>query len=195
MKNTVENFDLNVTVDTVLLFDMDGTLIDTDLANFLAYKNAIRDVILGREVEYDPNERFNREALKTIFPNLTYVEYEGIIKKKEENYKALLSHTKLNSLLADTLTRYSKTNRTVLVTNSLEDRALLTLNYHNVTDKFHDLVYRQSDRMEVRTNKYHYAITNLKLSGRSILVFENDSDEIEDAIAAGISVENILSIL
>lgn len=31
--------------DTVLFFDMDGTLVDTDYANFLAYQQAISEIV------------------------------------------------------------------------------------------------------------------------------------------------------
>ena len=44
--------------DTVLFFDMDGTLVDTDYANFLAYKQAISETVkFDFNVEYDSNFR------------------------------------------------------------------------------------------------------------------------------------------
>jgi beta-phosphoglucomutase len=38
-----EKYDIDALIqaDSVLFFDMDGTLIDTDYANFLSYKKAI----------------------------------------------------------------------------------------------------------------------------------------------------------
>jgi len=40
---TQEKYDIDALIqaDSVLFFDMDGTLIDTDYANFLSYKKAI----------------------------------------------------------------------------------------------------------------------------------------------------------
>ena len=35
-----------ITTDKILFFDMDGTLVDTNLANFSAYKNAVDSVFL-----------------------------------------------------------------------------------------------------------------------------------------------------
>ena len=51
--------------DTVLFFDMDGTLVDTDYANFLAYQQAISEIVESDlNIEYDSNFRLNRSSLK-----------------------------------------------------------------------------------------------------------------------------------
>ena len=174
---------------------MDGTLVDTDFANFSSYKNAIKSVIgLDKEIQYNPNKRFNRITLKTVVPNLTETEYERIIQQKDENYKEYLSQTKLNKSVANILLQYFKTNKTVLVTNCREDRALMTLIYYNLTDKFSNLFFRQISDNENRMNKYKNAISSLSLSAQTVVVFENENQEIEDAKLAGISINNILSI-
>ncbi|MEC4005930.1 HAD hydrolase-like protein [Flavobacterium sp. SUN052] len=190
-----KDIDLKINADTILFFDMDGTLVDTDFANFLSYKNAIQSVIqTDKDIPYNPNERFNRASLKKVVPNLTETDYEKIIQQKEENYKEHLSQTKLNKSVADILIQYSKTNKTVLVTNCREDRALMTLNYHNLTDKFSNIFFRQISDDTNRINKYKNALTSLSLSAQTVIVFENEKPEIEDAIFAGISINNILSL-
>jgi beta-phosphoglucomutase len=184
-----------IKIDTVLLFDMDGTLIDTDFANFLSYKNAIQSVItLNKDIQYNPNERFNRSALKSAYPNLTEIESDQIIKQKEENYKEHLTQTKLNKSVADILIKYYKTNKTVLVTNCREDRALMTLKHHNLIDKFSNIFFKQISDNENRINKYKNVILSLSLSPQRIIIFENEKQEIEDAVLAGIPINNILSI-
>jgi len=58
MENSID-INLNINSDTVLFFDMDGTLIDTDFANFLSYQEAIKSVIQSEtEIQYVPSERF-----------------------------------------------------------------------------------------------------------------------------------------
>ncbi|SHN21489.1 Beta-phosphoglucomutase, HAD superfamily [Cyclobacterium lianum] len=181
--------------EVVLLFDMDGTLIDTDLANFSSYKNAIESVIkLDQKLEFNPNERFNRTTLKTVVSNLTENQYQKIIELKEENYKDFLPKTKLNNKVANILTKFQNTNRTVLVTNCRKDRAITTLNYHNLFDKFNDLLFRKSSDSESRTNKYKNAISSLSLSAQTVIAFENEKQEIDDAIDAGIPFKNIISL-
>ncbi len=136
---------MKITKDNILLFDMDGTLVDTNLANFLSYKTALDSFYkLKKKIKYNPNQRFNRKTLKTIVPNLSENKYQQIIQLKEKNYKKYLHKTKLNKKTTNILIKFYKTNRTVLVTNSRKDRALMTLNYHNLTDKFDDLIFRQN---------------------------------------------------
>ena len=186
---------LNIKENDVLFFDMDGTLVDTDFANFLSYKKAIQSFTqTDIEIEFNSNERFNRASLKIAVPNLTETEYEKIILKKEENYKEHLSLTKLNNSVVDILLKYSSTNKTVLVTNCREDRALMTLNYHNLTDKFNNIFFRNISNNGLRINKYKNAISSLSLSAQTVIVFENERSEIEDAILAGILHKNIISI-
>jgi beta-phosphoglucomutase-like phosphatase (HAD superfamily) len=186
---------LNIKENDILFFDMDGTLVDTDFANFLSYKKAIQSFIPTENlIEFKPNERFNRASLKIAVPNLTEEEYEKIIQKKEENYKEHLSETKLNKSVMDILLKYYKTNKTVLVTNCREDRAMMTLNYHKLTDKFSNIFFRNISDNGKRTNKYKSAINSLSLTAQTVIVFENERPEIEDAILAGISINNILSL-
>jgi beta-phosphoglucomutase len=191
--NAIRDSNLRIKSENVLCFDMDGTLVDTNFANYLSYKKAIQLVTQSdTNIPYNPNERFNRGVLKSVIPNLT--EYEMIIKQKEEYYKEYLPQTKLNKLVADILIQYSKTNRTVLVTNCREGRALMTLNYYDLTDKFSNIFYRQITDNGNRMNKYENAISHLNISTNSVIVFENEKFEIDDAILAGIPIKNILSL-
>jgi beta-phosphoglucomutase len=184
-----------IDMNTVLFFDMDGTLVYTDFANFISYKKAIKSVIqTDKKIPYNPNERFTRTSLKKLFPNLTEKEYEKIIEKKEEMYKEHLPQTKLNKSLLKILIQYNKTNQIVLLTNCREDRALVTLNYHNLTDKFSNLFFRQISNCKNRVNKYKNAISSLNLPTKTIMVFENEKSEIADAILAGIPTNNILNV-
>lgn len=190
-----KRIDINIDKNSVILFDMDGTLIETDLANFLSYKNALESFgKLDQELRYDSKNRFNRTTLKRVVHNLTANQYQKIIERKEENYINLLYKTKLNNQVATILNQYYKTNRTVLVTNSRKDRALITLNYHKVVDKFNDFFFRQSFENRIRINKYKNAISCLNLSVKNVIVFENEKQEIDDAINAGISIHNIISL-
>ena len=190
-----QEIDLIIKADTILFFDLDGTLVNTDFANFLSYKKAIQLITqTDKDISYNPNERFNRSSLKKLVPNLTVTDYEKIIRQKEDNYQEQLSQTEVNKSVADILAHYFKTNKTVLVTNCREERALMTLNYHNLTDKFSNILFRQISSNGNRINKYKNAISSLKLSAQRVIVFENEKKEIKDAIQAGILINNILKV-
>ena len=47
---------------------------------------------------------------------------------------------------------------------------------------------------DTRVNKYKIALNNLSLSAQIVIAFENEKIEIEDAILAGIPIDNIISL-
>ena len=150
-----QDLDSKITSDTVLFFDMDGTLVDTNLSNFLSYKKAILSVTKSnQDLTFNAEKRFNRSSLKNAVPNLTENEYERIIQEKEKYYNDFLNDTKLNLEIADILFKYSKTNKTVLVTNCRKDRAMTTLKHFGLDDKFSDIFCREFGDNGEKINKF-----------------------------------------
>ena len=192
MKEETNEIIQKINSNSILFFDLDGTLIETDYANYLSYKDAIKK-IKDIEITFNQNKRFDRSCLFQAIPNLSNLDAELIIKLKEENYPENLSFTKLNSIPFEILKKYCKTNTTVLVTNCRKERAKITLEHHNVLDCFAHVFYG-TFRDEKKINKFQTTIENLNISPKSVIVFENDENEIIDAISVGIPKENTISL-
>jgi beta-phosphoglucomutase len=190
-----KNIEAKITADSLLFFDMDGTLVDTNLANFLSYEKAISSVTKSdRNLIYNPDQRFNRSNLKNAVPNLSEHEYDKIIKEKESYYDEFLPETKLNEMVAKILFKYSKSHKTVLVTNCRQERARKTLNHFGLADKFSNVFYRQVADNEEKINKFKNAISQLGVLPNLVIVFENENSEINDAKIAGIPSNNIIIV-
>jgi beta-phosphoglucomutase len=164
---------MKITANKILFFDLDGTLVDTNLANFLSYKKAILSVTKSdHNLTYNPDKRFNRSILKADVPNLTETEYERIIQEKEEYYNDFLHETKLNTATVDILIKYSKINKTVLVTNCRKDRAVTTLKHFGLSDKFSEMFCREFSDNDKKINKFQNAIIKLGVPPNQVIVFE-----------------------
>jgi beta-phosphoglucomutase-like phosphatase (HAD superfamily) len=188
-------FTVNFNSKNILFFDLDGTLVDTNLANFLSYKKAISSTIKFKcDLNYNPEIRFNRSTLRSAIPNLSEEEYLNIIIKKEKCYEDYLPETKLNTSVTNILKKYSKTNITVLVTNCRQTRAMRTLQYHNLNDKFSHFFYRQLSDNNTKINKFENALMKLGVSPNLVIVFENEIAETIDANNAGIPYSNIIKV-
>ncbi|HNG46518.1 MAG TPA: HAD hydrolase-like protein [Agitococcus sp.] len=182
---------LKIAAEHVLFFDMDGTLVNTNLANFLSYKKAILSVTKSEYyLTYNPDIRFNRNILKNAVPNLTETEYERIIQQKEEYYNEFLHETKLIKDMADILFKYSKTNKTVLVTNCRQDRAIATLKHFGLQDTFSNIFYKEFGENDKEINKFQHALLKLGISPNLVIAFENEETEIANAKEAGIKIIN-----
>ncbi len=172
-----------VKTNTVLFFDMDGTLFDTNLANFMSYKKAIHLVInTNVNLTYNQEKRFNRNSLKEIFPNLSKYEYNDIIEKKEQCFNEFLSETKPNQKIVEILFKYAETHKTILLTNARENRAKAILEYYGITNKFNNFFFNSN----ILKNKYQKAILELGILPNLVVAFEDEDIEIEKAKQIGI---------
>ena len=162
-----------------VLVDLDGTLVDTAPANYLAYAQALRAV--GVEVE---RSQFDRIAAgrnwRQFLPRLLQAGGSGdaaaVAAEKARIYPALLAHSVLNRPLAALIEAGKPGWRTALVTTASAANAAAVLRHHRVDNLF-DLVVTGSDvtRHKPDPEAYRTAAERLGVDPSECLVFE-DSD-------------------
>ena len=175
----------------VIVFDLDGTLVNSDHANFLAYKDAVMCVLSTQiEIDFTLGTRITREVLEDLIPGITGKQLEEIALLKERTYHKYLSETKASPQLIEIVSRVQD-KEVVLATNSRRCRAEMLLNHHGLIEKFTRKIYRDA---ESQRDKYVQLMAELPKGSMSILVFENDEKAIESAIACGIGVDQIIDV-
>ena len=104
-----------------VFFDMDGTLVHTDYANFKAYKESVK-IVLGsleaQKVRYDGSVRFNKKSLEVTLSGINPQDIQQIVLLKEVLFKNYLKDTFINQEVVDQFVSLSNENDIILVTNS-----------------------------------------------------------------------------
>ena len=174
-------------------FDMDGTLINTDYANFLAYQKAISEAVgfSAAKVKFDCKHRFDRAFLRELLPSLRTEELGLIVDLKSEFYNEFLSETSVEPSVVEKFKELFDTHKLVLVTRSHFKRAQLILEFHGLHGYLEKIFSVES---LVCNNKYASALSLMGLPSSEALVFENETYERNCALNAGISINNIFMV-
>ncbi|RAJ93958.1 beta-phosphoglucomutase-like phosphatase (HAD superfamily) [Aliidiomarina maris] len=175
----------------VIVFDLDGTLVDSDYANYLAYKDAVMSVLSTQiEIDFTLGTRITRDLLEELIPAITHKQLDEIALLKERLYHKFLSETETSPRLIEMVARVQD-KEVVLATNSRRCRAEMLLNHHGLIEKFTRKIYRDA---ESQRDKYVQLMAELPKGSMSILVFENDKKAIESAVACGIGIDQIIDV-
>jgi beta-phosphoglucomutase-like phosphatase (HAD superfamily) len=191
----IKFFNKKIDTSFILIFDLDGTLVDTDTANLLSYKDAIQQIMnIDITLLLYSNQRFTRNVLKNIIPILSDIQYDEIIRLKNNLFNKYLNETKLNSYTFEILQKYSGLNTIILSTNSNKERAIKVLKFHNIFDKFNYRFYKDDVKSKRKMSKFEYIMKIMKILPSRMIIFENEELEIDLALSLGILPENIVSV-
>lgn len=169
--------------DFCFFFDIDDTLIHTNLANFLSYQKAICEV---KSVEIRPTLLQNR-CDKNLLANFSLNEGESkrIKSLKDKYFCEFLPTTKTNAFLFTLMQILQQKHSVILLTNAHKKRIESLLSYHNLRN-LPTIFYNKSG------NKYKNCIAHFRLNACAVIVFEDSDSDIKCAMDAGIV--NIIKI-
>lgn len=170
-------------INPIFVFDLDGTLVDTDEANSLAYQKSIRD-ITDKQIPLD-GRRITRESLKKILNDDDGI-IGRIVSRKEAIFMNYLDKT--IPLPALKLVQYLTCVNVVLLTSARRERAISVLEYHHAKSFFNNMYFRE-DYGEM--TKFEYLRTQLTMNLSDIILFENEQEMIKEAVIQGIPSRNI----
>ena len=181
-----------------LLFDLDGTLADTDSIHFAVWQ----DILVRYDLDIDRafyrqriSGRTNSKIIKDIIPQLTLEEAWKLATEKEETYRRLA-----NSLLPtpglDKLIDLSERTslKRAVVTNAPEDNAIFTLKVLRLTDTFPTVIMaKDAPPGKPDPAPYQLALNRLMVKSNRAIAFEDSMAGVRSAVGAGIYTIGITS--
>ncbi len=181
-----------------ILFDLDGTLADTDSIHFAVWQ----DILVRYDLDIDRSfyrqrisGRTNSKIIKDIIPQLTLEDAWKLATEKEETYRrlanSLLPTPGLDRLIA--LCDQAAIKRAV-VTNAPEDNVVYMLKVLRLTDTFPTVIMAK-DALPGKPSPapYELALSRLKVKNKRAIAFEDSAAGIRSAIDAGIYTIGITS--
>lgn len=177
-------------------FDLDGTLVNTHEANFLAYSDAIKSVTSlspGAKLrDFIKKGESSNDFLPKVIPEITDDDKKEINKQKKLYYSRYLHASELNEYLSVFLKQMSEQYVTVLVTTAKQDNARAVLRAHDLERYFSFTIFGDDvTRMKPDPEAYEQALMRTGLLPGEALAFEDSQKGIDAATAAGISVVHI----
>lgn len=167
----------------IIVFDLDGTLVDTDEANGLAYQKAVYESI-GKHITLDGG-RITRETLRETL-NLDVATLNRIAYHKESIFEDYLDRT--NPLPALQIVQHLSDANVVLLTLARKKRAISVLKYHHALSSFNNMYFKEDYD---GASKFEYLRKQLSSNFEQVILFENEQEMITDAIKHGIHKRNI----
>ena len=181
-----------------ILFDLDGTLADTDSIHFAVWQ----DILVRFDLDIDRNfyrqrisGRTNSKIIKDIIPQLNLEDAWKLATEKEETYRRLANSLRptpgLDRLIE--LTESASLKRAV-VTNAPEDNAVYMLKILRLTSTFATVVMaKDAPPGKPDPAPYALALERLGVDSQQAIAFEDSPAGIKSAVGAGIYTVGITS--
>ena len=149
------------------IFDLDNTLINTDLLNNKSYNYALAYFNLPTIIS---NVRITRDLVFSKLPRLSEKQRSDIVTQKQLYFLKHIHITIPNNELINLLKSKNKSD-CVLWTSADDQRVKLLLSYYCITDCFYKIIY--SKKTSVKEDVFSLC-SIFNCSKKSLLFFEDD---------------------
>jgi beta-phosphoglucomutase len=179
-----------------LLFDLDGTLVDSARANYAAYSRALFEVgarVGPSAVAEAAAGRQWREFLPELLRDAgVHCDPAAVARRKGELYRETLGEMRLNLALFSLAASIRPGMKTALVTTASAE-SVRAITRHFGLDSVFDLVITGDDvtRHKPDPEAYQLALARLALEARECLAFEDSDVGAASASAVGIAVVRV----
>jgi HAD superfamily hydrolase (TIGR01509 family) len=181
-----------------LLFDLDGTLAETDSLHFPAWAEILGPH--GHQVDWDfYRERIsglvNPDIVAEFLPHLSEEEGRKIIESKEADFRSRLTDLEPLPGLKDFIARAESAGlRIALVTNAPKKNALAVIRAFALEETFGTVVLAEDvGAAKPAPAPYHAALDALSVTPDEALAFEDSTSGIASAVGAGIRTVGVAS--
>jgi HAD superfamily hydrolase (TIGR01509 family) len=182
-----------------ILFDLDGTLANTDPLHFQVFQQMLDERGVGLDAiayGHKISGRTNQAILQDFFPHFSEADIQHFSHEKESRYRAL-AQTQIEPLpgLLALLDRLQKNQlKTAVVTNAPRLNAEFMLAALGLAETFEFVILGEDlPRAKPDPLPYETAIARFGIQPQEALVFEDSPAGIRAAIAAGIPTVGVAS--
>ncbi len=187
-------------MNCALLFDLDGTLIDTDHLHFAAFGQVFADhgVTLDADAYRHRVMGFSSPRIAADFlPHLPTDRALAELTRKEEIYRSRIGTLSPIAGIAALLDRAEAAGLgRAVVTNAPRPNALLVLDALGLADRFAVVVIADElEHSKPHPLPYLTALEHLGAAASRSIAFEDSRSGIRSAVAAGLAVVGLLTAL
>lgn len=179
----------------LLAFDFDGTLFDTNIANYHAYNRALSDLGYSMTPEFYAqycNGKNYKEFLPIILKNNNESLLRDIHSRKKKYYREHYADVTPNADLFALIDASKAENTIAIVTTAARSSVLEILDFFSVRDRF-DFVVAKEDVANLKPNPEGY-IKAMRIAGATpytTTIYEDSSVGLSAAYASGASVVEV----
>jgi HAD superfamily hydrolase (TIGR01509 family) len=183
-----------------LLFDLDGTLVDTDALHLCAFQEVLRGCGSRIDEHYYRAHivgRTNASIIAEAFPDASLEEKQALAVRKESFYRARLMDVRAVDGVSEILSWARKNSlRCAVVTTSPRESVEAVLTILGLADFFSLLVVGDEvDRGKPDPLPYLTALQSFGIPAGDAVAFEDSVSGITSACAAGLSTIGLLTSL